>query len=93
LGRARIRHRRHACGTTAIFAIMAHALTERWGERNVLAFLPGLIFAVALHSLFNHFILPPVISTAIMVVVFPVIVAVVFNRSEKGNPPLAGFGT
>lgn len=79
-------------GTTAIFAIMAHVLTERWGERNVLAFLPGLVFAVALHSLFNHFILPPVISTAIMVVVFPVIVAVVFNRSEKATRRWLGSG-
>ncbi len=79
-------------GTTAIFAIMARALTERWGDRNVLAFLPGLLFAVTLHSLFNHFILPPVISTAVMVGVFPVMVAVVFNRSEKATRQWLGTG-
>ena len=78
--------------TTAIFAIMARALTDRWGERNVLAFLPGLLFAVALHSLFNHFILPPVTSTAVMVVVFPLMVAAVFNRSEKATRQWLGTG-
>lgn len=79
-------------GTTAIFAILAHVLTERWGARNPLAYLPGLLLAATLHSLFNHFILSPILSTMVILVVFPLLVALVFNRSEKATRQWLGTG-
>src|SRR6185503_13843573 len=42
-------------GTTAIFGVMGLALVERAGRTGVLAFVPGFLVAVALHSAFNHF--------------------------------------
>jgi RsiW-degrading membrane proteinase PrsW (M82 family) len=78
--------------TTAIFGILGRVLADRWGDRNPAVFLPGLGAAAILHSTFNHFILPPVISTALVLVVFPTIVTIVFNRSERATQNWLGSG-
>jgi RsiW-degrading membrane proteinase PrsW (M82 family) len=78
--------------TTAIFGILGRVLADRWGDRNLATFLPGLAAAAVLHSTFNHFILPPVISTALVLVVFPTIVIIIFNRSERATQRWLGSG-
>ncbi len=45
--------------------------------------MPGLLFAIVLHGLFNHFFLPPVATTIVQVTAFPLVVAVVYRRSER----------
>lgn len=65
----------------AIFAVMAQAMTERSMKLNPVRFLPGLAVAAALHAFFNHFLLPPLMLTALFVVVPPFIMALVFRRS------------
>ena len=77
---------------TAIFGIIGRVLSEKWGERNLLAYLPGLAAAALLHSAFNHFIFPPVITTAIVMVLFPAVVTVVFRRSENATRHWLGSG-
>jgi RsiW-degrading membrane proteinase PrsW (M82 family) len=47
-------------------------------------FLPGLALAIGVHSLFNQFVLSPVANTIAQMLVLPVVLAVVFNRSERG---------
>jgi len=47
------------------------------------AFLPGLAVAAGVHSLFNHFVLPPVANTVAQMLVLPAILALIFSRSEK----------
>lgn len=79
-------------GATAIFGIVARVLADRWGDRNPAILLPGLALAIGLHSLFNHFILPPVLSAAAMMVVFPTVVAYVFYRSERSTQGWLGTG-
>jgi protease PrsW len=71
-------------GMTAIFAIVAKTLFDRHGGRGVW-WLPGLVAATALHSLFNHFILPPVMSTLVLHVTLPLLILLVFWRSERAT--------
>ena len=72
-------------GTTAAFAVLSQSLAERGFARRFPAavFLPGLAVAVGIHSLFNHFILPPVVNTAVQILVLATVLALIFSRSER----------
>jgi len=69
-------------GATALFAIIAEVMTERHLKMNPLYYLPGLIVAVMLHSIFNHFPVSPVLSTATTVLILPTILFLLFERNE-----------
>jgi len=60
-------------GTTAIFAIIGKS-------RQAIA---GLLVAIVIHSMFNHFILSPAMTTLLIVIVFPPLVVLAFARSER----------
>ena len=68
-------------GATAIFAIMTQALTERHMKINPLRYVPGFIAAISIHSLFNHFVLPPMQMTLLILLVFPPVLFFVFQKS------------
>jgi RsiW-degrading membrane proteinase PrsW (M82 family) len=70
-------------GTTAILAITTAVVSERKHSDALWLVLPGLLMAFALHSVFNHFIFSPVVSTAIIVVVLPPLLVTVFSQSEQ----------
>ncbi len=70
-------------GATAIFAIVAKALSERREIPRIVTYLPGFIVAWSIHSVFNHFFLSPVISTVGVLLVLPPLCIIVFLRSEK----------
>jgi RsiW-degrading membrane proteinase PrsW (M82 family) len=72
-------------GTTSILAVVARGLEDRHPGAGLGVVLPGLAAAVAIHSLFNHFILPPVLTTLLLFVTLPVLLVAVFARSEKGT--------
>ena len=63
-------------GTTAIFAIVSKS-------RRVSL---GFVIAFILHSLFNHFILSPAMSTLVIVLILPPLLVVVFAQSERLVP-------
>jgi len=71
-------------GATAIFAIAAKALSERDDVPRLLAYVPGLVVAIVVHSTYNHFFLSPILSTAGILLVLPPLVFLVFARSERG---------
>ena len=71
-------------GMTAIFAIVAKTLFDR-GDGRGAWWLPGLALVIVLHSLFNHFILPPVLSTVVLHVTLPAIILFIFWRSERAT--------
>jgi len=71
-------------GVTAIFGIMSQALTERSMKINPLYYLPGLLAAVFLHSLFNHFFVSPIMETVGTLLILPPALYLVFRRSAKG---------
>ena len=43
----------------------------------------ALLLAIAIHSVFNHFFVSPVLSTAFILIVLPPLIFVVFQRSER----------
>ena len=79
-------------GATAIFAVMGLAMVERAGRASLVSFAPGFAAAVALHSAFNHFFFSPFVSTIGIAVVLPLILQVVFSRSEAAVGRWLGTG-
>jgi len=70
-------------GTIAIFAICSQLLAELKSPKRISIFIPGLLAAVVLHSLFNHLFFSPVFSTLVTLLVFPLLIIVVFDKSEE----------
>ena len=78
--------------TTAIFAIVARTLADRWGGRKRLGIVPGLALGMAIHSAFNHLLLPPLAMALLLLAVLPIAMMVVFQRSEKATREWVGGG-
>jgi RsiW-degrading membrane proteinase PrsW (M82 family) len=79
-------------GTTAIVGIVSKNFSDVRNSTSMLVFLPGLAAGIVIHSLFNHFILPPVTSTIIVVVFLPILMLGAFARSEKATRGWLGVG-
>lgn len=69
-------------GATALFAIIAEVMTERHLKMNPLLYLPGLIVAFLLHSIFNHFPVSPILATVVTLLILPTILFLLFERNE-----------
>jgi RsiW-degrading membrane proteinase PrsW (M82 family) len=72
-------------GTAAVFAIISKNLHDRSYDHNYAVYLPGWLVAAVIHSVYNHFLLSPVLSTVVLYVTLPVIIIGVFYRSERGT--------
>jgi RsiW-degrading membrane proteinase PrsW (M82 family) len=72
-------------GTAAIFAVVTKVLSDRREKNAWVLCLPGLGLAFVLHSAFNHFLLPPLVTTAAMLIVLPLVAVNIFIISEKGT--------
>jgi len=79
-------------GATAIFAVMAVAMLERAKRFAATVALPGFVIAVLLHSAFNHFFFSPIASTAGVAIVLPLVLQLVFARSERAVGNWLGKG-
>ena len=78
--------------TTTLFALIAKALSDRSPDQPWRTLLPGLIAAIVLHSTFNHLPLPPVAMTSLLLVVMPLLILFVFDRSERATREWVGAG-
>jgi RsiW-degrading membrane proteinase PrsW (M82 family) len=78
--------------TTTILAMVAKSLLDRRPWPLELAVLPALLAAAAIHSAYNHFFLPPVAAAAVLLVALPLLVALVFDRSERATREWLGTG-
>lgn len=78
--------------TTAIVAIVSRDLTERHDSVALRWFLPGLALAILVHSLYNHLLLNPLLSSALLLFVMPVLLIAVFERSERATRDWLGTG-
>jgi RsiW-degrading membrane proteinase PrsW (M82 family) len=79
-------------GTTAVFAIMGLAMLERSSGATVRALLPGLALAVMLHAAFNHLSRQPQLATLAVMVAVPLLMYLVFQRSEATTRDWLGNG-
>jgi protease PrsW len=77
---------------TAVFAMLSQTALERHREKLVLVFLPGWLAAVAIHAAFNLLPFSPVVMTAVLLVALPLIVLMVFQRSEHKTREWVGAG-
>lgn len=77
---------------SAIFTMVSKTLVDRNPERLPAMFLPGLALAIVIHSAFNHLLLPAAAQTAVMLVVLPLLVLWVFERSERATRDWVGPG-
>lgn len=77
---------------TAVFAMLARGLTERHPDRGAIALVPALALPVALHSVFNHFPMPPIVQTCVLLVALPAVVTFAFERSERATREWVGEG-
>jgi len=71
-------------GMTAIYGIITRTLVDR-REGRWTAYLPALALVVVVHSLFNHFLLSPVLSTILLHILLPAILIVAFRQSERAT--------
>ncbi len=79
-------------GATAILAMVTKTLHNRRDAFRPWLLLPGLAVAVVLHSLYNHFLLNPILATALIVLVFPSLCVAVFQQSERETHAWLGAG-
>jgi protease PrsW len=79
-------------GATAIVGILAKSLLDRHGSSRLVYVLPGLLGAIIIHVFYNHFFVSPIVSTLAILILLPVILVVVFTRSEKGTRNWLGVG-
>jgi RsiW-degrading membrane proteinase PrsW (M82 family) len=70
-------------GVMALFGVLAQTLTERSMKINPLLYLPGFIVAITIHSVFNHFLGTPILTTLGTLVVLPPILLFVFQKSAR----------
>lgn len=78
--------------TTAVFAILGKGLTGRRDSTSLLWFLPGFLLAVAVHAGFNLFVLPPLVMTGLLCAGMPLLLGLVFERSERATRDWLGAG-
>jgi protease PrsW len=79
-------------GTTAILAMISRTLHNRAPAFRLSLMLPGLAVAVLLHSLYNQFLVSPLLATGLIVLVFPYIVIFLFQQSERETRSWLGTG-
>jgi RsiW-degrading membrane proteinase PrsW (M82 family) len=79
-------------GTTAIFAMGAHALHARVRDLQLWRLFPGFAVAVMLHSLYNHFLLQPLIATGVILLIFPWVAVAIYEHSERDTRNWLGTG-
>src|SRR5438067_2468612 len=77
---------------TAIVAITAKILIDRYPARGLLVVVPGWAMAVALHATFNRALVSPLLAAAFLICVVPLVVISVFERSETMMREWVGDG-
>lgn len=79
-------------GTTAILAMISRTLHNRAPAFRPALMLPGLAVAMVLHSLYNQFLVAPLLATALIVLVFPYVFMFLFRQSERETRSWLGTG-
>jgi RsiW-degrading membrane proteinase PrsW (M82 family) len=81
----------HGCAT-AVFAMAARALRAPTTQLGWGRLIPGLLVAILLHSLYNHFLLQPLTAAGLVMLVFPWLAVAIFERSDRDTREWLGNG-
>ena len=69
-------------GAVAIFAIISMNNINK-GVKNILAiYIPSFIACYLIHSIYNHFIMPPIVTTIVYFSTLTLIIVLIFLRNE-----------
>lgn len=68
---------------TALFAILCKRLYENGNRLSISSWTLPFLAAAAVHSAFNHFILPPLYSTLLIIAILPPLIMVIYQYSER----------
>lgn len=79
-------------GATSILMMVTRTLHNRLDAFRLHLVAPGLAVAVVLHSLYNHFLVQPILATGLIVLVFPWLSVAVFQQSERETQAWLGAG-
>ena len=79
-------------GATAVVGVVALALLERDPRLRAKVFVPGLLLAIVLHAGFNHLVQWPMIATVAILLVLPILLYGVFERSDEAVGQWLGKG-
>jgi protease PrsW len=66
-----------------LFGILCKRFQARENSSDWSAVLYSFLVAAVLHSLFNQFLLPPILTTIIMIVVLPILIVFIYENSER----------
>ena len=77
---------------TAIVGILDKDLSERHRWSATVSALPGLGLAVLVHSLYNHLLFNPLLATAALLGIMPLLVVAIYERSERATRDWLGAG-
>jgi hypothetical protein len=78
--------------TTAAAAIVAKELVDRRAMKVRWAAWPGFVLAMLVHSLYNHFLLPPLAGALVVLVMSPLLLLLVFQHGERATRTWLGTG-
>jgi protease PrsW len=70
-------------GTTAVFGIVSTNRAEIRGAERLTVFLPGLLIAIVIHTLYNQPLLPREVSAGLVLVALPAVLSLIIWQSEK----------
>jgi len=70
--------------TTCLMSIISCYIIEKNNSTHLGFFLPGILVAIFFHYGFNLFILPPIMMTVLLLVVFSIVIFTIFQQSERG---------
>lgn len=71
-------------GMTAIYGIVTRTLVDRWGNRWA-TYTAALGMVIVAHSIYNHFILPPITATIVLHIILPSTLLLAFRASERAT--------
>lgn len=77
---------------TAIVAIVGRVIAERRPRIAWAAPIMALFPAIAIHATFNRFTVSPLLSTAVLLVIMPLLLVLVFELSERATRDWLGSG-
>lgn len=69
-------------GTTAIFGILCMSALNRQSSLGV-ATGSGILAAMVIHGIFNQFLVSPLVSTVIIILLVPLSLIIIFQSNEK----------
>jgi len=78
--------------TTALVGIITRRLTQARHDVPWRLALPGLALAIVVHALYNQLLVNPMLATAALLVGSPVLLVIVFERSERATREWLGIG-